>query len=230
MSVVDDEPPSSEDRRELDADAAAHADRSRAVDTAARAAATAGDWHKVATIALETYGDELLGFLTAQAKDDVAAADAFSMFAEAMWRGLPGFRWECSLRTWCYTLARHSWFRLLRDRTRGAELVPLMSSGSIPLDELAARIKSDQLSPSTRARLQLERLRDELPADDQILLTLRLDRAMAWRDVARVMAEPDDAAELDPATLERRAVTLRKRFMKIKDDLRARLEAARAES
>jgi RNA polymerase sigma-70 factor, ECF subfamily len=200
-------------------------DGGRSVDAAAKAAADAKDWQKVATLALEWYGDEILGFLTAQAKDETAAHEAFSMFAEAMWRGLTGFRWECSLRTWCYTLARHAWFRLLRDRTRGVELVPLMSSGSIPIDELAARIRADHMSPSTRARMELEMLREELPDDDQTLLGLRLDQSMAWRDVARVMTNPDE--ELDDAALERRAVVLRKRFMKIKDDLRDRLEAGR---
>jgi len=202
-------------------------DGGRAVDAAARTAGTAGNWQRVATIALEAYGDEILGFLTAQAKDDVAANEAFSMFTEAMWRGLKGFRWECSVRTWCYTLARHAWFRLLRDRARGAELVPLMSSGSIPVDELAARIKADHTTASARARMELELLREELETDDQTLLTLRLDRSMAWRDVARVMSHPDDV--LDDAALERRAVSLRKRFMKIKDDLRERLEAKRRE-
>jgi RNA polymerase sigma-70 factor, ECF subfamily len=197
------------------------------LEAQAKAAAAKGDWRRVATVALEAYGDEILGFLIAQAKDEVAAHEAFSMFTEAMWRGLMGFRWECTLRTWCYTLARHAWFRYLRDRARGAETVPLMSSGSIPIDELASRIKATQPSVNSGARMQLEMLREELEVDDQTLLTLRLDRSMAWRDVARVMSDPDD--DMDDAALERRAGGLRKRFMKIKADLREQLEAARRE-
>jgi len=195
------------------------------LEAQAKAAAQKGDWRKVATVTLEAYGDEILGFLIAQAKDEVAANEAFSMFTEAMWRGLVGFRWECTLRTWCYTLARHAWFRYLRDRTRGAETVPLMSSGSIPIDELAARIKNSQPSVNSGQRMELELLREQLAADDQTLLTLRLDRSMAWRDVARVMSDPADA--MDEAAIERRAVGLRKRFMKIKADLRQQLEASR---
>ena len=113
------------------------------VDAAARAAAQAADWPRVATLALETYGEEILAFLASQAKDEVLANEAFSMFTEAMWRGLLGFRWECSLRTWCYTLARHAWFRLLRERARGEHLVPLLSSGSIAIDELSARLRNE---------------------------------------------------------------------------------------
>src|SRR5678815_3239215 len=66
------------------------------LEAQAKAAAQKGDWRKVATVTLEAYGDEILGFLIAQAKDDVAANEAFSMFTEAMWRGLVGFRWECT--------------------------------------------------------------------------------------------------------------------------------------
>lgn len=212
-------------------DAADEAQRARPsfigaqLEAQAKAAAQKGDWRRVATVALEAYGDEILGFLIAQAKDDIAANEAFSMFAEAMWRGLVGFRWECTLRTWCYTLARHAWFRYLRDRQRGAETVPLMSSGSIPIEELASRIKNSQPSVNSGQRMELELLREQLAADDQTLLTLRLDRSMAWRDVARVMSEPDD--EMDEAAIDRRAVGLRKRFMKIKADLRQQLEATR---
>jgi RNA polymerase sigma-70 factor (ECF subfamily) len=195
------------------------------LEAQAKTAADKGDWRRVATVTLEAYGDEILGFLLAQAKDEVAANEAFSMFTEAMWRGLIGFRWECTLRTWCYTLARHSWFRYLRDRSRGAEMVPLMSSGSIPIEELASRLTRSQPSVNSGARMELEMLREQLAADDQTLLTLRLDKAMAWRDVARVMSDPDD--DMDDAALERRAVGLRKRFMKIKADLREQLEARR---
>jgi RNA polymerase sigma-70 factor (ECF subfamily) len=196
------------------------------VDAAARAAAAAADWPRVATLALETYGEEILAFLASQARDEVLANEAFSMFTEAMWRGLIGFRWECSLRTWCYTLARHAWFRLLRERARGDHLVPLLSSGSIAIDELSARLRSE--TPAimrSDVQLQLAELRDGLEAEDQTLLTLRIDRSMPWRDVARVMSDPGD--DMSEAALDRRSVGLRKRFMRIKEELRTQLEDPR---
>jgi RNA polymerase sigma-70 factor (ECF subfamily) len=192
------------------------------VDAVARAAAHAADWPRVATLALETYGEEILAFLASQARDEVLANEAFSMFTEAMWRGLLGFRWECSLRTWCYTLARHAWFRLLRERARGEHLVPLLSSGSIAIDELSARLRSE--TPAimrSDVQIKLAELREGLEVDDQTLLTLRVDRSMPWRDVARVMSDPDD--DMTEPALERRSVALRKRFMRIKEELRTQL-------
>jgi RNA polymerase sigma-70 factor (ECF subfamily) len=193
------------------------------VDVEAREAAAAKDWRRVATLALETYGEEILRFLAAQAKDEVAANEAFSLFTEAMWRGLVGFRWECSLRTWCYTLARHAWYRLLRERARGAETVPLLSSGSIAIDELATRVKDDTpVFMTAEVKRKLEALRTQLEIDDQMLLTLRVDRSMAWRDVARVMSEEDD--DMSEIALERRTSRLRKRFMELKEELRIKLD------
>jgi RNA polymerase sigma-70 factor (ECF subfamily) len=54
----------------------------------------------VTTLALERYGPEILGVLAAQVRSepDADAAAAFSMFAEDLWRGIPGFRWRCTLR------------------------------------------------------------------------------------------------------------------------------------
>ena len=37
-----------------------------------------------------------------------------------MWRGLPGFAWQCSFRTWAYAVARRCWLRRRRDAHRWA--------------------------------------------------------------------------------------------------------------
>src|ERR1700733_11025484 len=75
--------------------------------------------------ALETllrgYGAELYGFLVALHHDEAEAADAFSRLSEDLWKGLPGFSWECSLRTWSYVLARNASSRHRR-RTAGQRL------------------------------------------------------------------------------------------------------------
>ena len=42
----------------------------------------------------------------------------FSEFAEDFWRGLEGFRWRTSLRSWGYTLARNAANRYQRSRRR----------------------------------------------------------------------------------------------------------------
>src|SRR5262252_9379307 len=80
-----------------------------------------GDARAATTLALETYGPELYGFLHALARDDDLAAEAFATFSEDLWRGLAKFRWESSLRTWSYALARNALWRLRRDPRRRAE-------------------------------------------------------------------------------------------------------------
>ncbi len=74
----------------------------------------------------------------------------------------------------------------------------------------------------TARRAELERLRDELPAEDRLLLILRVDRDLSWRDVALVVSDLSESAE---ETLAQEAARLRKRFQLVKDRLR---EAARA--
>ena len=67
-------------------------------------------------------------------------------------------------------------------------------------------------------------LREQLEPDDQMLLVLRVDRGMEFRDIAVALAEAD--APLDAETLEREAARLRKRFERVKERLR---ELARSE-
>ena len=67
-----------------------------------------GDLRAVATLALERYGPEILGVLAVQLRSTSDAADVFSLFAEDLWRGLPGFQWRCSLRAWAHRVARNA--------------------------------------------------------------------------------------------------------------------------
>src|SRR5207244_3963067 len=83
-----------------------------AAETDVRAKLAAGDAKGATTVALETYGPELYGFLHALARDDDLAAEAFATFSEDLWKGLVKFRWESSLRTWAYALARNALWRL----------------------------------------------------------------------------------------------------------------------
>jgi RNA polymerase sigma-70 factor (ECF subfamily) len=59
------------------------------------------------------------------------------------------------------------------------------------------------------------RLRESLDPDEQTLLILRIDRQMAWTDIARIMG--GDAPEAE----SRQAATLRKRFERLKERLRS---------
>src|SRR3974377_239701 len=90
------------------------------------------DFKGAATIALQGFGPQGVGSLPAALKDEDDARDVFSQFAEDLWKGLPGFRGECSFRAWAFRLAWHAAARFARDpyRKRGGpirtpELPPL---------------------------------------------------------------------------------------------------------
>lgn len=189
-----------------------------AVEARIREAAQASRWSDAVTIALREYGDELLGYLVAMTRSETDAGDAFSIFAEDLWKGLPKFRWECMFRTWAYGLARHAVARIKRDPHRRR---------ARPLDDAHVEALVAELRSRTATFLRTEtkdkiaRLRAALEPDDQSLLILRINRGLAWRDIARVLAPPDDP----DADLDKLAASLRKRFERLKTELKARAAA-----
>lgn len=191
-----------------------------ALEARIREAAQAGRWSAAATAAFAGYGEELLGYLVAMTRDQTAAEDAFSHLMEDLWKGLPRFRWECAFRTWAYGLARHALARIKRDPHRRR---------ARPLDDVDVEALVDRLRSRTATFLRSEtrdriaRLRAELEPDDQTLLILRINRGLPWRDIARVLAD-DDGATAD-ADLDKRAAALRKRFERLKTELKARAQA-----
>src|SRR5690348_9602938 len=64
-----------------------------------------GDLAGSAEAAIRGYGPELLGFLTAL-RGLSEADDVFSSWSLRVWQALADFRWQCSFRTWAYTLPR----------------------------------------------------------------------------------------------------------------------------
>ncbi|HVV84902.1 MAG TPA: sigma-70 family RNA polymerase sigma factor [Kofleriaceae bacterium] len=191
-------------------------DRAKA-ESDIRAQVSAGRGDDATTSTLELYGAEVYGFLHALARDEDLASEAFSRWSEDVWRGLSSFRWDASLRTWVYALARNALHRIRRDPRRKAERnLPLSEHSAVA--RMVDRVRT-QTVPFLRSEVkdELRALRDALDPDDHALLVLRLDRKMAWKDIARALAEPTDS----DTDLERRAAALRKRFERAKDQLRA---------
>jgi RNA polymerase sigma-70 factor, ECF subfamily len=176
---------------------------------------TAGNARDGASLAIELYGGEVLGFLHAVARDDDLAHEAFSVFSEDLLRGLPAFRWDASLRTWCYALARNALHRLRRDPRRRARNNVSLSNQGAAISAIVEQVRTATMPfLKTEIKDELRRLRDALDPDDHALLVLRIDRKMSWKDIARALPG-DDGQELD-----RRAATLRKRFERAKTMLR----------
>jgi len=180
-----------------------------------RALCEGGDWKKAATTAVEAYGGELLGFLAAVLRDEHAAGDVFSQLCEDLWRGLPGFGWRSSFRTWAYTLARNAAMRYLRAPERWRQ----QQVASDDLAQVAHQVRTETVRYlRSEVKDKVRQLRDSLDPDDQALLILRVDRGLPWDEVAEVMAEED--APSTPAEKSRRAAALRKRFERVKEQLR----------
>jgi RNA polymerase sigma-70 factor (ECF subfamily) len=166
---------------------------------------------------LEGYASEIFGFLLARLRDREAAQEVFSQFTEDLWRGLAGFRWRCSARAWAYTLARNAASSYCDDmRRRRVRHVPLSEAG--PLSAIAEKIRTATLpSAGSEAKGQLARLRERLSADDQMLLILRINRKLAWAEIAQIMLHKGEMA--DQSALEKEAIRLRKRCQLAKEKL-----------
>lgn len=177
----------------------------------------AQQWGPAATAALRGYGPEVLGYLSAMSRTETDAAEVFSSFCEDMWKGLPKFRWQSSFRTWAYTLARHALYRLGRDPQRRRDRNVALD-GTPEVFELAEQVRTTtMIHLRTETKNKFTALRDQLEPDDRTLLILRVDRKLAWNEIAAIMA---DEQEPTPDQLKRGAATLRKRFERAKERLR----------
>lgn len=186
-----------------------------------RAAFDAGNLEAAATATLEGYGDEILSFLVSRLRGVHEAQEAFAMFAEDLWVGLPKFAWRCSMRTWAYLLARNAGTRYATSPQRrlGRNLA-LPHTGT--LSNVVERVRSaTAIYKQTDVKDRFRALREQLSADDQMLLVLRVDRDMAWRDLAITMG---GNAEMDDDEITRESARLRKVFERIKRDLKAMAE------
>lgn len=166
--------------------------------------------------AIRGYGPEILGFLIAQHRGGEDADEVFSIWSERIFRGLPGFTWTSSLRTWAYTVARNASVNFVRGRKARARRELGARSDEIVAVEQQVRTGTPQYL-RTKARDKLAAIRDALPPEDRMLLVLRVDRRLEWKDLARVMLGED--GDVTEAALAKESQRLRKRFQLLKEKL-----------
>ncbi len=176
-----------------------------------------GKHAEAATLLVRSYGTEISSFLQSRLRHEADADDVFSQFLERLWKGLPGFEWRSSARTWCYTLARHAADsrHASAKRRREAPLSLSHPDWQRAIDMVRTQTRIYQ---RTQTKDQMRELRQQLSQDEQALIILRVDRKLDWRELAQVMlydGEPPERADLD-----KDAVRLRKRFQLAKDKLR----------
>jgi len=169
----------------------------------------AGDLRGAATLAIRGYGPQVLQVLRAMLRDEGDAREAFSQFAENLWKGLGSFRGEASFKTWAFRLACNA-ARNQRDeawRRRGRRL----ATGEASV--LAEEVRTRSVVRVERQQQALDRLRESLSAEEQSLLVLRLDQGLSWNEVAEVLAEEGTPAQ--PAALMKRYERLKERLGKL---------------
>jgi hypothetical protein len=113
-------------------------------------------------------------------------------------------------------LARHAELRFRAEPQRRPDRnLPFAAQ----LEEVEERHRSST-SPYRRTwvRERLRELRGRLHEQDELLLLLRVDRALAWREIARVLLPP--GVDASDGLLPREAARLRQRFAVIKQRLR----------
>jgi RNA polymerase sigma-70 factor, ECF subfamily len=176
-----------------------------------------GDRRAAAGETVNRYGPEIFGLLRALHHDEDEAGDAFSDFAERLLSSMDQFAYECSMRTWAYLLARRASQDVLRAaRRRDNRAVSVSNADELGL--LVANVRTRTMTIlRSEAKSELARLRDELPPDDQLLLVLRVDRKLAWSDLARVFLDAKSSPSGDRLATE--SARLRKRFQSVKERL-----------
>jgi len=173
-----------------------------------------GDIGRAVERTLQLYGMEIMRLMASVLHNPELAKDAFSLFCESLLKGLPAFRWESSLRTWSYRLARNACYQLAH--APSARETPV-SASAIP-EEPQQQRSDTRPWQRTSVKERFRALRDSLAPEERMLLLLRVDQRMAWTEVARVMWDSDEAPT--SAALSRKATALRQQFQRIKAHLR----------
>lgn len=167
----------------------------------------AGDADGAATLAIRTLGPLVLRYLRPMLKDEDDVADCFSLWAERVWRGLPGFEGRSALRTWAVRLACNAALNYRDQAYRRRERRLATGEASAVADDV--RTRSFQVVE--RQRQELLRLREQLTPEEQTLLFLRIDQKLSWEEIAEAFAASGKPLTAEAAT---------KRFERLKERLR----------
>ena len=171
-----------------------------------RSLLTEGRAEDAATLAIRSYGPQILRYLHSILGVDDDAREAFSQFAENLWRGLPEFQGRAPFRIWAYRIAWNAACDIRKQPWRNRR--KRLSTGA------ASRI-ADTVATSTGEKLEQRRqdlasLRESLSIDDRALAALRIDQGLSWAECAEVLSRDGRVVK---------ANTLTKRFERIKERL-----------
>lgn len=145
---------------------------------------------------METYAGPIRRLCAAYAASGADREDLFQDIFVAVWRALPGFRGESSVRTWLYRIAHNvalTW--QTRDRRRQSREAPFDEDVAVAADVAALR------------RLALKRAIAGMNPGDRTLTLLWLEGLSA--------AEIEDVTGIKAATVAVRLGRIRKQLLPI---------------
>jgi RNA polymerase sigma-70 factor (ECF subfamily) len=186
------------------------------IETRVTSLLAGGEYRSAATEVIRGYGPRALGYLHRLLGNETDAADAFSLFAEQVWRGMPNFEGRSSVKTWAFKAAWSAAMKVRDDAWRRLREGLPSSAAS----HLADEVRTNTAIRFETLRQELEVLRSELTAEDQTLLALRLDQELTWEEVAEVLSI--EGRVVDPATLRKRYERIKARLATIVRERRDR--------
>jgi RNA polymerase sigma-70 factor (ECF subfamily) len=177
----------------------------------------AGRQREATALMLTRLSPELRPFLHRLLGDALLVDEALGNTCKHLFRRLPQFRWDYSLRSWGYIFARREASRCRAVRSRMDALPTMLSAAH---GETVDRTPNARASTSTHDLL--DSLRASISDDDRDLLVLRVERGLSWSEVAAAFLEDDDPSA---EAIQSESARLRQRYRAI----RVRLAAALAE-
>jgi len=186
--------------------------RSHSLDDEVRTLLEVGSRGEAAGLIVRELGPELLGYLHAVSSSADEADEVFGAYCERLLRGLASYRGDASVRTWSYRIARNLLIDGRRARLRDRVRQPVTGELAAMADRVRSRTAT-YLRTETKGRLA--EIRAQLPEEDRTLLVLRVDRQLAWKEVAAIMLDAPDRAGV---------ARLRKRFERLVARLRDELQ------
>jgi RNA polymerase sigma-70 factor (ECF subfamily) len=172
----------------------------------------AGDRPGAATEAIRTLGPEVLRYLRSILRNEGDAQEAFSQFAENLWRGIGTWRGDGSFRAWTFRLAWNAAINMRNEawRRKGRRLV------TAEVSALADEVRTRSSLRVERQRQALDKLRESLADEEVSLLALRIDQGLSWAEISQVLA--GEGAQVEVATLMKRFERLKTRLARMARD------------
>lgn len=175
-----------------------------------------GEYSKMVELALETYSKDLYNFLFMFLRNLDDTSEVFCQTCSNVWESIQTFRWRSSFRAWLYCVARNTCFRF---KSKNLKWKKRVQDSYLLNNRLVYKARSETrpyLKTVIKSKVMI--LRQQLSDEDQLVLTLRIDQNLSWRDVVDVIYGVDD--ERNEIDLVRKAASCRKKYERAKNRLR----------